>query len=66
MSSPMTRTDILDTIYALSQSQGMYSRFYAQLNDLAENDPETYERIMFDLENRAFKDPVDMVMFFEC
>lgn len=42
----MDRLAILDLIYVLGQSQGMYSRLYASLNDMAKNDPDKYDEIM--------------------
>lgn len=62
----MTKQDILDTIHDLSRSQGLYSRLYQHLMDLEENDPEQYEWFMNHLQQQHFKDPVDLVMYFEC
>lgn len=62
----MTKQDILDAIKDLSHSQGLYSRLYQSLNELAENDPEQYDSFMEHLQQQHFKDPVDMVLYFEC
>ena len=65
-STYMTKEDILDTIQSLSHSQGLYSRLYEHLRDLEENDPEQFEWFMNHLQQQHFKDPVDLVLFFEC
>lgn len=65
-STYMTREDILDTIRELSKSQGLYSRLYESLTRLEVIDPEQYELIMEHLRQQHFKDPVDLVTYFEC
>lgn len=62
----MNKQDILDAIYDLSQSQGLYSRLYDSLRKLEQEDPEQYDSYMEHLQQQHFKDPVDMVLYFEC
>ena len=57
----MKRQEILDTIKMLANSQGFYGRLYEQIVT-AENKDEILE----DLENKKFKDALDLVFFFEC
>lgn len=61
----MDRLAILDLIYVLGQSQGMYSRLYASLNDMAQNDPDKYDEVMSEWESPHFKDPVDFILHLE-
>lgn len=65
-STYMTKQDILDTIRDLSKSQGLYCVILESLNILADNDPEQYDSFMGHLQQQHFKDPVDLVMYFEC
>lgn len=61
----MKREQILDTLKSLAQSQGFYSRLYNSLCEVKNSNPDVYESVMQKLENQNFKDPVDVVMFFE-
>lgn len=61
----MSRKQILDTIKDLSRSQGLYSRIYEAIQSLREDDPDQYDQFMNHLVNQQFKDPVDLVLFFE-
>ena len=65
-STYMTKQDILNTINDLSHSQGLYSRLRKSLQDLRRNDREQYDLFMEHLQQQHFKDPVDLVMYFEC
>ena len=62
----MGRQQILDTIKNLAHSQGLYSRLYANLQNLRRDDPEQYDQYMNHLVNQQFSDPVDLVLYFEC
>ena len=62
----MDRDDILNTIAELAQSQGFYGRLLRDFMELRDEDPDTYENVMTQLEAQNFGDPVDMVLFFEC
>ena len=57
----MNRQEILDTIKMLAQGQGFYGRLYEQIMT-ADNKDEILE----ELENKEFKDALDLVFFFEC
>lgn len=61
----MSRLEILDTMYVLGQSQGFYGRLYARINKLAEEEPDTYESFVCELESQNFNDAVDLVMYLE-
>ena len=65
-STYMTKAEILDTIYNLSKSQGLYCNIYSTLTRLEKEDPDQYEQYMEHLQQQHFKDPVDLVLFFEC
>ena len=54
----MNKTEILNAIKSLAQSQGFYGSVLEQVN----KHPELLDK----LEAQNFKDTVDMVMFFEC
>ena len=56
---------ILEVIENLSHSQGMYERLLQKICYLKDNEPDRYEKLKEELESQNFKDPVDIVMFFE-
>ena len=58
----MNRNAIMETIRSLALSQGFYGRLYRQLEDL---DDETYDEVMQELEEKNFKDVVELVLFLE-
>ena len=58
----MNRNEIRNTIETLAKSQGFYGRV---LNTIDETEPEKQEKIWDELEAQNFKDPVDLVMYFE-
>ncbi len=57
----MTAEEILETIKSLSKSQGFYTRLYEILSDESK-DSTDYLNI---LAKKDFKDPVDLVLYFE-
>lgn len=59
----MNKQEILATIKSLAGSQGLYSRLYANLMELSQSER---NKVLHELENKNFKDPVDLVMFIEC
>ena len=61
----LKRNDILEIFKDFSKSQGFYGRLLNNLNDLKENDPNTYEKYMKNLEDHEFKDVVDLVLYIE-
>lgn len=61
----MKRKEILRLFRSLSKSNGYYGRLLADLNELSQINPESYESIMLDLENQNFQTPLDVVLFVE-
>lgn len=61
----MKINEILSAIRSLAQSQGFYSRLYSDLLSVKQSSPDEWADIVTVLENRNFKDTVDMVLFFE-
>ena len=61
----MKINEILSAIRSLAQSQGFYSRLYSDLVSVKQSSPDEWADIVTVLENRNFKDTVDMVLFFE-
>ena len=61
----MKINEILSAIRSLAQSQGFYSRLYSDLLSVKQSAPDDWADIVTVLENRTFKDTVDMVLFFE-
>lgn len=59
----MNRLEIIKTIKELASSQGFYGRLLSYINEL-EN--EQKEELFEYLENENFKNPLDLVLFFEC
>ena len=57
--------EILELISELSKSQGFYGRLLEQLLEVKENDPLQWEEIVEDLESKNFKEPLDVVLYFE-
>jgi len=57
----MNRNKILDTIKNLAGSQGFYTRLYEAISDGSE---EAEEYLQY-LEDKNFKDPVDLILYFE-
>lgn len=57
--------EIISTIKSLAQSQGFYGRLLGYLISVKDNDPDKYDRIVKELESQNFKDPVDMILYFE-
>ena len=58
----MNREQILDAFRSLARSQGFYGRLLEQIDSV---DEETREAFLSDLENRNFRDVVDLVMWIE-
>ena len=61
----MNREQIMETIRQLAHSQGSYSRFYRDLCEMRDNEPDRFDRPMTMLEEKNFKDTVDLVMYLE-
>lgn len=56
---------VIDVVEMLSHSQGTYGRMLEQILYLKENDPEAFSEFSRIIEKQHFKDPVDIVLFFE-
>lgn len=61
----MNREQIMETVKQLAQSQGSYSRFYRDLCEMRDNEPDRFDRAMTMLEEKNFKDAVDLIMYLE-
>ena len=61
----MNVIQVIDVIRELSHSQGFYSRMYERILELHRNDPECFENFKREVEAQNFKDPVDVVLYFE-
>lgn len=57
--------EVVDVIEMLSYSQGFYGRLLEEILYIEENDPVKYEVFKTVIEKQEFKDPVDVVLFFE-
>lgn len=57
----MTKTEILNVLRVLSNSQGFYGRMYRMLSDNSEDSNNFLEK----LENENFRDAVDLLTYLE-
>jgi hypothetical protein len=57
--------EVVDVIEMLSYSQGFYGRLLDEILYIEENEPDKYEVFKGFIEKQEFKDPVDVVLFFE-
>lgn len=57
--------EVIEVIELLSKSQGFYGRLLEQILYLQEYEPDQFEHFKMVVENQKFKDPVDVVLFFE-
>jgi hypothetical protein len=56
---------VIGVVKMLSNSQGFYGRLLEQILYLQEYEPESFEEFKEVVEEQHFKDPVDVVLFFE-
>ena len=56
---------VIEVVEMLSRSQGTYGRMLEQILYLKENEPETFNDFSRLMEEQHFKDPVDVILFFE-
>ena len=61
----MNREQIMEVIRQLAHSQGSYGRFYRALCEMRDNEPERFDKAMAMLEEKKFKDIVDLVLYLE-
>jgi hypothetical protein len=57
--------EVIDVVRSLAQSQGSYSRLLEQILYFQEYEPDTFDEFKRVVEEQHFKDPVDVVLFFE-
>lgn len=57
--------DVIEVVKKLSHSQGYYGRLLEQILYLQEYEPDNFEYFKELVEEQHFKDPVDVVLFFE-
>lgn len=57
----MTKQEILELVRTLASSKGFYTRLYQFLSEGSE-DSEEYLSM---LENKSFKDQIDLILYFE-
>lgn len=56
---------VIELVRQLSRSQGYYGRLLERILYLQEYEPEAFEEFKNVIEEQHFKDPVDVVLFFE-
>ena len=56
---------VVDVVEMLSYSQGFYGRLLEEILYIEENEPAKYEVFKTIIEKQEFKNPVDVVLFFE-
>ena len=56
---------VIGVVKMLSNSQGFYGRLLERILYLQEYEPEAFEEFKEIVEDQNFKDPVDVVLFFE-
>ena len=61
----MNREQIMEAIRQLAHSQGSYGRFYRDLCEMRDNEPDRFDKAMTMLEEKNCKDAVDLVMYLE-
>lgn len=57
--------DVVGLIEMLSYSQGFYGRLLDEILYIEENEPDKYEVFKGFIEKQEFKDPADVILFFE-
>lgn len=56
---------VVEVIEMLADSQGFYGRLLEEILYIEENEPDKYEIFKGFIEKQEFKDPVEVVLFFE-
>lgn len=56
---------VIEVVQMLSHSQGFYGRLLEEIMYIQEYEPEKFETFKQIIEEQEFKDPVDVVLFFE-
>lgn len=61
----MNVLQVIEVIQQLSHSQGFYCRLLETILDMHQNDMEQFEHFKEVVEAQNFRDPVDVVLYFE-
>lgn len=61
----MTRDEMRQVIRDLAQSQGMYSRLNAEMNEMEREHPDEYDQAWRELEAIGFRDPLSFILYLE-
>ncbi len=61
----MKWNDIVNVFRELACSQGFYGRLLRNLQELEDNDPDQFARVVGHFEAQNFQDAVDVVLFVE-
>lgn len=61
----MNIVQVIDVIRELAKSQGFYSRIYNAIIELRETDEDVFNAWSQVIESKNFKEPLDVVMYFE-
>ena len=57
---------VIDVIRMLSHSQGFYGRLLEEILYAQVYEPNKFEEFKEIIEDQNFKDPLDVVLYFEC
>ena len=57
--------DVIDIIISLSHSQGFYGRLLRTLEELRNEDEDTWNNFVMEIESQEFTSPLDVVLYFE-
>ena len=57
---------VIDVIEMLSHSQGFYGRLLEEILYAQVYEPEKFEEFKEIIEGQNFKEPLDVVLYFEC
>lgn len=57
---------VIDVIEMLSHSQGFYGRLLEEILYAQVYEPEKFEEFKEIIEEQNFKEPLDVVLYFEC
>jgi hypothetical protein len=61
----MDINEIMEIILGLAHSQGFYGRLYNELVEIRDNDEEAWVEVVEELEGQNFKEPLDLILYFE-
>lgn len=61
----MDINEIMEIILGLARSQGFYGRLYNELVEIRDNDEEAWTEVVEELEGQNFKEPLDLILYFE-